>query len=382
MKKIMVWETSASVAGGQKMTLTVMDLLKDKYEFCCLIPGEGELSAELEKRGIPYLLMGDQTLPSGVKGKQVYFRYGWMSLKNIVKSISAIRKTRPDILYAPGPASLPWSAICGSLTRRPVVWHLHHVFMDGATAKLLSFFSRSKSVKRILAVSHCVGDQVGNPKGHEKVRVFYNPIDSSRYVSGDADVVNEEMTRMLGQSQRELLLTEIAVLRKDKAQDRVIHVVQALKRKGVNAKGILVGEAITDEDRSFKEKLQRLIEDSGLQSDIYLAGYRTNVRDYLAAADFVMVPAVFEGLSFVAQEAMTAGRDVVVPATGGAAEMLNAAGCGIHYPLEATPDEIADLILKAKGTDRSREIENGREFCRGLSHEAYQKKMLTLLSEL
>ena len=48
MKKCIVWETSASVAGGQKMTLTVLDLLKDEYEFLCLIPGEGKLSEELK----------------------------------------------------------------------------------------------------------------------------------------------------------------------------------------------------------------------------------------------------------------------------------------------------------------------------------------------
>ena len=32
--------------------------------------------------------MGDQTLPTGVKGKQVIFRYGWMSVKNVWKSFT------------------------------------------------------------------------------------------------------------------------------------------------------------------------------------------------------------------------------------------------------------------------------------------------------
>lgn len=80
-KKVLVWETLATVSGGQKMTLTVMDMLSDKFEFCCLIPAEGMMSEELKKRNIPYVLMGDQTLPTGVKGKQVIFRYGWMSVK-------------------------------------------------------------------------------------------------------------------------------------------------------------------------------------------------------------------------------------------------------------------------------------------------------------
>ena len=132
------------------MTLTVLDMLKDEYDFCCLIPAEGLMSEELKKRNIPYVLMGDQTLPTGVKGKKVIFRYGWMSLKNVCKSLGVIRRFKPDLLYAPGPAALPWSAVCGSLTGKPVIWHLHHIFLDGTTKKLLNLCSQWKSVKKMI----------------------------------------------------------------------------------------------------------------------------------------------------------------------------------------------------------------------------------------
>ena len=89
-KKVLVWETLATVSGGQKMTLTVMDMLSDIFEFCCLIPAEGIMAEELRKRNIPYILMGDQTLPTGIKGKRVIFRYGWMSVKNIWKSLRVL----------------------------------------------------------------------------------------------------------------------------------------------------------------------------------------------------------------------------------------------------------------------------------------------------
>ena len=120
-KKVLVWETLGTVSGGQKMTLAVMDMLTDRFDFCCLIPSEGMMAEELKKRNIPYILMGDQTLPTGVKGKQVILRYGWMSIKNVWKSLKVIRKYKPDILYAPGPAALPWSAVCGTISHKPVI---------------------------------------------------------------------------------------------------------------------------------------------------------------------------------------------------------------------------------------------------------------------
>ena len=180
------------------MTLTVIDMLKDKYEFCCLIPGEGMMSEELKKRNISYVLMGDQTLPTGVKGKQIVFRYGWMSIKTVLKSLIVIHKYKPDILYAPGPAALPWSAVCGTLSRKPVIWHLHHIFLDGATKKLLNFCGGWKYVKKIIAVSNCVGDQIKNMTAYQKVEVIYNPIDMEKYANGISDKILDEVETVLG----------------------------------------------------------------------------------------------------------------------------------------------------------------------------------------
>lgn len=198
MKKALVWETLGTVSGGQKMTLTVMDMLKDEYAFCCLIPTEGTLADELSRRGIPYVLMGDQTLPTGVKGKRVIFLYGWMSVRNILKSWKAIKKFKPDLLYAPGPAALPWSAVCGALTGKPVIWHLHHIFLDGATKKLINVCGKWRSVRKIIAVSNCVGDQIVSEKAHRKVKVLYNPVDVEKYANGNADNVLAEVEQALG----------------------------------------------------------------------------------------------------------------------------------------------------------------------------------------
>lgn len=382
MKKILVWETSSSVAGGQKVTLTVMELLKNEYSFCCLIPQEGALSEALKKLDIPYILMGDQTLPSGVKGKQVYFRYAWMSLKSIVKSLSAIRKFRPDILYAPGPASLPWSAICGTLSRRPVVWHLHHIFLDGATVKLLNLLSRCKAVRQIVSVSEFVGKQVTHPKGREKLRVLYNPVDFEYYAQADALQVKDEVEQAFGTKEnRDVLLTQVALIRKGKYQETTVSIMEALKRKGIRAKCMLVGDAITEEDRVFKEELLNRIRESGLQQDIYLAGHRKNVQDYMAASDFVLVPSAVEGMSLVALEAMAVGKDVITADGGGVAELFRVANCGTMYPQDASADEIADIIIEAMKTDPTPRVERASAYCYSLRHEAYREKLLKLFCE-
>lgn len=269
-KKVLVWETLATVSGGQKMTLTVMDMLSDKFEFCCLIPAEGMMSEELKKRNIPYVLMGDQTLPTGVKGKQVIFRYGWMSVKNVWKSLGVIRKYKPDILYAPGPAALPWSAVCGTLARKPVIWHLHHIFLDGATKKLLNLCGNWKSVREIIAVSNCVGDQIVNEAAHKKVKVLYNPVDVEKYANGDATKIIVELEAKLGRKLRGVkVVTQIGAITKNKRQNVLISVIADLRNLGEDVVGLVVGDTITEADRNFKRELEQRIEDCGIKIKLF-----------------------------------------------------------------------------------------------------------------
>lgn len=377
-KKVLVWETLATVSGGQKMTLTVMDMLSDKFEFCCLIPAEGMMSEELKKRNIPYVLMGDQTLPTGVKGKQVIFRYGWMSVKNIWKSLGVICKYKPDILYAPGPAALPWSAVCGTLSHKPVIWHLHHIFLDGATKKLLNMCGNWKSVREIIAVSNCVGDQIVNEGAHKKVKVLYNPVDVEKYANGDATKLIVELEAKLGRKLRGgvKIVTQIGAITKNKRQDVLISVIANLKNCGEDVIGLVVGVAVTEADCVFRRELEQRIEDCGIKNQIVWMGFRSDIGDILAATDCVFVPSE-EGLSLVAMEAMSAKRQVVTMNSSGAYELLNHAGCGTFYKKD-DESSVTNAVKKVLETPNAEETERGYAFCREQTNAKFRKEITKL----
>ena len=376
-KKVLVWETLATVSGGQKMTLTVMDMLSDKFEFYCLIPAEGMLSEELKKRNIPYTLMGDQTLPTGVKGKQVIFRYGWMSAKNVRKSLSVIRKYNPDILYAPGPAALPWSAICGTLSRKPVIWHLHHIFLDGATKKLLNLCGNWKSVRKIIAVSGCVGDQIANEHAHEKVRVLYNPVDVEKYANGDAMKIIAELEAKLGRKLwRAKIVTQIGAITRNKRQDVLISVISNLKNLGEDIVGLIVGDTVTATDRIFRRELEQRIEDCGIQSQVLWMGFRSDIGNILAATDCVLVPSE-EGLSLVAMEAMSAKRHIVTMNSSGAYELLNHAGCGTFYEGN-NESSVIEAVKRVLEIPNAEELERGYAFCMKQTSANFKNKITYL----
>lgn len=380
MKKALVWETLATVSGGQKMTLTVLDMLSGQYEFCCLIPKEGMLSEELRKRNIPYVLMGDQTLPTGVKGWQVAFRYGWMSIKNVCKSLRVIRKFKPDVLYCPGPAALPWSAICGTLSGRPVIWHLHHIFLDGATKKLLNLCGKWKSVRTIIAVSNCVGDQIVNEKAHRKIKVLYNPVDVEKYANGNPERILAEVEKALGRQTtkgKTIILTHIGAITKNKYQHIFVKTILEIKKRGVDVIGLMIGDVITDADREYRKSIDSYIKDNKLEDSIYAPGFRKDIADILAASDCVVTTST-EGLGLVAMEAMCAKRRVVGMDSGGSNELMKAAECGEVYPSNGTEKDIADAVSRAMNKQTEDILEKGYKFCCRHNIDNY-KKELTML---
>lgn len=375
-KKILVWETLATVSGGQKMTLAVMDYLSDTYDFVCLLPEEGRMSAELDLRGIPYIIIGDQSLPKGIKGKSVIFRYAAMSARCIWRSLKAIRKYKPDVLYAPGPAALPWSAVCGSLARKPVVWHLHHIFQDGMTAKLLNICSKWKSVRRVIAISGAVGSQLKTEKGAAKVYVAYNPIDADKYSSGDGAGVTAELENTYGVSFADsIVLTHVALIQRLKKQDVTLRAIKHLCDKGYNTIGIFPGEVREDD---YMAELDALASDLGIKDCVIFCGRRSDIPDILAMTDVALVPS-HEGFSLAAQEAAAAGVPVVATDVGGVAEFVSLTGAGETFT-DDDPGSAAEKII-AVLENRELYADHGRSYSVNWSESKYRENLHTVFDE-
>ncbi|MBQ6482552.1 MAG: glycosyltransferase, partial [Anaerolineaceae bacterium] len=268
----------------------------------------------------------------------------------------------------------PWSAVCGSLTGKPVIWHLHHIFLDGATKKLLNICGKWKSVRKIIAVSNCVGDQIQNETAHQKVEVLYNPVDVQKYANGNPDKILAEVENALGRKIVRggvLILTHIGAITKNKCQDLFVRTVHEIKKRGTAVVGLMIGDVVTDADRDYKKSIDQFIQENGMKNDIYAPGFRRDIGNILAATDCVVVPSS-EGMPLTVLEAMSAKTHVVGMDQGGSKEVLVSAGCGELFPAGGAATEVADAVLKAMKQGES-SLENGYRFCLRQSYENYSK---------
>ena len=117
----------------------------------------------------------------------------------------------------------------------------------------------------------------------------------------------------------------------------------------------------------------------GIQDTIAWAGYKKDVRPWLAAADVLVMPSRSEGAGLAALEAMAMGRAVVASRVGGIPEYVEDNCSGLLVEPE-NPDALASALLRliSDPAERARMGQAGRR--RAFSEFSLEASARTLIS--
>jgi glycosyltransferase involved in cell wall biosynthesis len=376
-RKVLIWETLPIIGGGQKMSLMVADALTQDFRVEFLIPETGSLSQELDQRGIPFHTVGNSVLPIGAKNTAAVFKFVSIGLRQIWRAVTHVKKSRTDILYIPGPMALPLGAIVGRATGKPVIWHLHHMFTDKKTIKLLAYFGGWDSVKKILAVSQCVAGQITGTKTSRKTALLYNPVDYEYYASGTPNLVRNEF----GIPGHATLIVHIGMIQEPKRQHLTIKALHLLVKKGLPVYGLIVG-AVRPETAEYRKHLLELVESLQLKERVFLTGQRKDVRNILADADLVVVNST-EGCPLTCLEAFSAGVPVVAVNQGGAAEIVKKGKAGLIFDIHQGANGLAAAIERLTDSPVYGVYSGwGREFAHNCDLAVYRKNIAAVVTEI
>jgi glycosyltransferase involved in cell wall biosynthesis len=111
-------------------------------------------------------------------------------------------------------------------------------------------------------------------------------------------------------------------------------------------------------DGPLREKLTRLVSNLGLDHTVSILGFRDDVGDLLAAADLIVLPSLWEGLSISLLEAMAAAKPVVTTSLGSNREVTNDGETAVLVPPKDSESLAAAILELAR--DRQRLAELGR----------------------
>ncbi len=143
-------------------------------------------------------------------------------------------------------------------------------------------------------------------------------------------------------------IVTVARLFPEKALDRAVTAIKAVKDKGFAVKYHLVG------DGPETDKLKELAESYGIADDIVFYGNKENPYPFIAAADLFLLTSYHEAAPMVFDEAACLGVPVLATETTSTYEMLEQPGFGVVCKNEQ--QDITDKLLYLVSNPQELEI--------------------------
>lgn len=180
--------------------------------------------------------------------------------------------------------------------------------------------------------------------------VIYNAIDIHKY---DADlIVREETQNALG-LHTELTLLHVGRFSYQKNHSFLLDIFKEVHRIQPASVLLLVGD--TTEESEFLTEVKRKIKAYGLENVVRLLGRRDDVNKIMQAADVLVMPSFFEGLTVVGIEAQASDLPLLLSDT--VTKELGLLPSTQFISLEAGPTAWAEAIVNSKQHNRQSRYE-------------------------
>ncbi len=183
-------------------------------------------------------------------------------------------------------------------------------------------------------------------------------IDTDRWRPSDAD--GSAVRRDLGIAADAPLIVCVAQLVEWKRQKVLLRAFASVVEKRPDARLVLVGTEqrlrTGSSGMTYGEELRGLVSDLGLDESVQFTGFRTDVRDILAAADISTLPSVGDPAALAICEAMAMGKPVVAVEDGGSPELLEHGTSGLLGPADDAQQLAENLLALVEDPALAREL--------------------------
>jgi len=300
--------------GVERGTTEVANALVKAGHRSIVISAGGRLVEQLENEGTTHI-----TLPIGEKRLST-LKYIWQLRK-------LFRDIQPDIIHLRSRlpawiAYLAWRKLPAN-NRPHIVTTVHGPYSVNKYSAIMTIG------ERVIAVSNMIKDYITSnypSTNPDNITVIHRGIDPNRYNPSyqPSEEWLSQWQKDFPQLSGKLIITLPARITAWKGQDDFISCIKALKSKGINVHGLIVGETHPRKQNFLATLKQRIIE-LNLDNDITFTGHRNDLQNILAISNIVLSLAKEpEAFGRTTIEALSMKIPVIGYNHGGVAEQLAA----------------------------------------------------------
>lgn len=284
----------------------------------------------------------------GVKYFQIDFTRSVMNLKQDYVAYKQVKKilldNRYTFIHCHSPIGGVVGRLAGRATHTKVIYTAHgfHFFKGAPLKNWLIFYTIEKFCACFTDVLITINkeDYVFAQKKMHAKKIVYVPgvgIDLERIQSVQSD--RSELRKSMGVPEDCILLFSVGELNANKNHEVVVKALAKLNNPKVHY--AIAGIGIK------KEYLEQLATELGVEKQLHLLGFRTDVLNLYKASDLFVFPSFREGLSVSLMEAMACGIPVICSKIRGNVDLIeNGVGgfCFLPDDNEALVDCLKKMI--------------------------------------
>ncbi|WP_319371128.1 glycosyltransferase family 4 protein [uncultured Ilyobacter sp.] len=304
-KKMLILGRGNEIGGGTEYIITIINMLREKFDVeIHMNYGKEEVRQNYQKYFDDIIFHKTNIVRS------INFFKDLSSLKELV---SLMRKEKFDVVHTNTSKSGVLGRFAAKISRVPFVFHTVHGFAfheqsSKISIKIYSFIEKicSKFCDYIVTVSDFHRNwaiELGiAPK--DKIISIPNGLDPNRIrPMKERDEVRTE----LGIAQEEVAIFTIGRLAKQKGLEYLLEAIALLNKDDLqsNYKFYIAGSGELESE--LKNKARQL----NIEHKLKFLGFRKDVNNLLEAADILVIPSLWEGLSIALLEAMAAKKAII-----------------------------------------------------------------------
>ncbi|MDP8908792.1 MAG: glycosyltransferase [Chloroflexota bacterium] len=370
-------EFSSAVSGAERSLLELVEGLRYEHELTLACP-PGPLADGAAKLGVRVLAIPASQLTFRIHPRHTV--QGLVAMARAARRLrGVVRAVRPEVIHA-NSIRAGLLAIPAARGLSALVVHCRDALPRGAAGAVVRVAVLAGG-DRVVAISrHVATSLAGSGWAGRRVSVVDNAVDLGRFDPAALEKSACRSALALGDG---LVLSVIAQITPWKGQDLAIGLLAELRRRGVEAVLLVVGEAkfvgaaTRHDNRAFEQELHALVEALELDGQVRFLGERTDPERILAATDVLLVPSTEEPFGRTIIEAMAMGVPVAATGVGGPAEILRD-GIGGRIVHERDPAAWADAVEElARWTPDRRSAARAAAATR-FSRERHTAAMITI----
>lgn len=334
-------DTSRNGGPGRTLLFMLKHLDPQRIERWVVVPREGDVADLLRKGEVADRLTFEPDLVENLVEPWTRplvrsdFNASWIlksvrSAGNVFRAIRAlvrlsrqIRRRRVDVIFCNGTTANFAGAALAALTGVPAIWHVFYTSVPAILRPIHDRLAQSKGVRSILCVSEPTR-QLFDPTG-AKVRVVHDAIDTSEFAPERSQ---KNLRAEFGIGQDAVVFVSHGRIVPRKGYVELIRAVDVAARRMSDAQRarfrlVVFGDTPEDTRRNHLDECRSLVATLELGDIVSFVGYRSDIKPFVAEADVVVVPSIYEDpLPRSVLEAMALGRPVIAFGVGGIPEMV------------------------------------------------------------